>query len=213
MNPNEGVDVKIPANYSGNPVRIIVDKERIKEDKEVTFISFRVRCISGQLCIGDKQIPFDRFYEMLRRRGGLSERVPLIVSLNVPPQIHCIDIEPPAYSRQRVFPFKWNGVACSLIENYCFRFHDVYYETAFATLNDICLEALKLWQDKKSSDEMAIHIPFHNGTNWAESYLIRKKRSFETIYIKQVEKQKIIESISKFLVSSDLYDRYGVTWK
>ena len=214
MNVNDAVDVKIPTNYTGNPVRIIIDKERVKiEDKHVNFVSFRVIYQGDYLFIGGKKIMLDSFYEMLRTRGGLSDRVPLLVNLS-PFKILSFDVKPPCYGAQRVFPFKWQGVECSLTDDVCLRFHNVVYDIALATLNDICEEALTLWKDDKSNDEITIMVPWRNGPYYQwKTHTNRRKRDLSTIYIHESRKSTLIESIDNFLVSETLYDRYGVTWK
>lgn len=213
MNQVDSVDVKIPANYTGNPVRIIVDKERVKSESHVNFVSFRIENYGDSLQIGDKKITLDCFYEMLRIKGGMSDRVPLIVSLS-PFRIRHFDIKPPCYTAQRVFPFKWLEVECSLTDDICLRFHAVDYDTALSTLKDICSEAQKLWRDDKSSDELSIQVPWPNGSyfQW-KLHINRRKRSLDTIYIKESEKLKLIQSVDNFLASSVLYDHYGITWK
>ena len=55
MNGSDSVDVKIPQNYTGNPVRIIVDKERVADEKLVNFISFNIHHIGNFITVAGQK--------------------------------------------------------------------------------------------------------------------------------------------------------------
>lgn len=214
--PHEDITVKIPEKYNGNTVRVIVDKERVKDVKESDFISFECGMHSGHVKIGDKDIEMGLFYRMLRVEGGLSDRIPLIVHLS-PFQIMRFDGQAPCYGAKRVWPFKWKDVECSLAITSCdlvIRMHSVPLKKAVETLIDIRDEALKLWKDPKPADSLLLYTIVRQGGSyvWAK-HSMRPKRKLETIYIDELTKEKLISGIEKFKGNSALYDKYGVTWK
>lgn len=210
------IDVKIPENYTGNPVRIIVDKERVKEEKEANFVSFYVGYVSDHLMIGDKEIDFYAFYHLLRKEGGLSDQIPVVVSLQ-PFRITRFDNSPQSYGGRRVWPFKWKGVQCSLTNNLYIRFHSVSLREAAETMMDIREEALKLWKDTKPIGSLAVYTPVLRQNTiatyvWAE-HSTRTKRKLETIYIESDIKDRLVKGIEEFMGASALYDKYGAVWK
>ena len=210
------IDVKIPGNYNGSTVRVIVDKEKVKDDKEPTFISFNLNFQDTYVTIGSKQIEMGAFYHMLRKEGGLSDRIPLTVYLQ-PFLIRNFDSHPPCYGGKRVWPFKWKDVDCSLAITssiMCIRVHDKSLKESVATLIDIRDEALKLWKDEKPAQSLTIYIPVKRVDSYAWlEHSTRTKRKLETIYIDTGIKDRLVSSIDKFLHASALYDKYGVTWK
>jgi hypothetical protein len=212
----DNVNVTIPANYTGNTMRIIVDKEKVKEEKHVNFISFNIQSttLPGYLSIGAKYIELRDFYDMLREKGGLSDRLPIVVTLDKPLAVVAFDERPPSYNGQRVWPFKWNNQQCSLTGNVTIRVHHASLEVAEETMQDIRNETLKLWKENRSVLSLPIYIPIRNGNQfqWIE-YGVRGKRDLNTIYIDSRIKDRLVNGLTKFLSSSALYDRYGVTWK
>ncbi len=215
MESKEDIVVKIPDNYTGNPVRVIVDKERIKVEKDVNFISFHLNFVERYLMIGDKQIEMDFFYKMLRLEGGLSDRIPLVVNI-MPFYIRRFDETPLCYNGKRVWFFNWKGRECSITGNICIRVHNASLKESVETFIDIRNEALKLWKDPKQEGTLDLYIPLPRRGDgiyvWHE-HSTRPKRNLETIYIDEKIKQGLVNDIEKFLGASALYDKYGVTWK
>lgn len=210
------IDVKIPANYNGSTVRVIVDKEKVKDDKDPTFISFDLNFQDTYVTIGDKQIEMGAFYHMLRKEGGLSDRIPLTVNLQ-PFYIRNFDSHPPCYGGKRVWPFKWKDVHCSLAITssiLCIRVHDKSLKESVATLIDIRDEALKLWKDEKPAQSLRLYTIVKQPGHYAwQEHSTRTKRKLETIYIEKDVKDRLVSRIEKFLGASALYDKYGATWK
>lgn len=210
------IDVKIPENYKGNPVRVIVDKERVNVDTPPNFISFNIGEVFDTVVVDKKSVPLKDFYEMLRTRGGLSDRIPLVVRLGKETTISYFDRSPPCNGRSKqAWPFKWNGVECSLAGDICIRVHHVSLDNALKVIEDIACEALKLVKDTCTPELIKIYFTsqrIDSSYAWFE-HSMRTKRDIQTIYIDQKIKDDIRLRLETFLLSGDLYDRYGINWK
>lgn len=207
----KSIDIKVPENYDGQKVRVIVDKDCVRH-KPAQFVAFRIPHADGFLPIGNKRIPLDDFYRMLRKEGGLSDHLPLKIDLSTL-AIQQFDQAPDCYSAQRQWPFQWKGVKCSLAGSVSIRVHDVDYETALSTLKDIRESALALWKEPCPLECLKIYTPHSGGgITWTERQM-RVRRQWDTIYIEESIKHQLIQSLERFYRSESLYDDYGRTWK
>lgn len=207
------IDVKIPNDYTGHPVKIIIDKTKLKVEPIAKFISYHIPSYQGVIKIGNKSISFDDFYTLLQEQGGLSPVIPLVINLN-PFKIEHFDDKPNCYNGPHVFYFNWNGVKCSITGNIYIRVHDLTENVARNTLNNIIEELLKKWVNILPVNNLFIYTPLRSlsGYSWNQ-YSSKTHRPMDTIYLNEKIKTNLIHQLDKFLNSSDLYDRYGITWK
>lgn len=216
----ETVDIKIPPNYQGNPVKIFVDREQKRQkDGPVSFISFNidVPCSSNVIIDGGKMITKEDAYRVLREKGGLSDRIPCIFSLKEMQMIE-FDHNPSCYTGPRSFPFKWNGVECSFASPFTIRIHNLGLEEARLVLASIKEEFLKYWKPNLqplgvTKIYVASQVPSAKHVwQWRE-HSNRVSRPWETIYLEDEIKKKLTDTLTEFLKSEALYNKYGVTWK
>jgi hypothetical protein len=209
------VQVSIPSEY--DKCRVIVEKTGEKPVVESGFISFRLplHCGNGTLVLGDKQVPIQDFYRLLREKGGLSDRLPVTLALN-PVRIVSIDLAPQCYGGKKVWPFHWLGEECSVAcagDTLYLRIHQVGLEQALMVLDHLQKETLTLWRDSCPPEKLQLwRVTSSHYWHWQQGHT-REPRPMETIYLSQETKSLLTSDVDRFLSSSALYDRYGVTWK
>lgn len=211
----ETVDVKIPSNYTGKPVKIIVDQEKNRERGPTNFISFNLQTFGdGVRLADDKSISLEDAYAVLRQHGGLSDRLPIHFHL-ADMKMFEFEANPACYSGPRSWPFKWQGVDCSFAAPMTIRIHHLPLEEARKILESIRDEMLKKWQPlPQLESELRVHVSQSTMSGWVwKEYCRRPHRDLDTIYIDDAIKQRLIQSIRDFAKSKHLYDKYGVTWK
>ena len=109
------VDIKIPENYQGNPVKIFVEKERPRKQGVTTFISFNLDIGGSSLEVDidvGKSLSKDIAYQVLREKGGLSDKVPTYWSMPLMKMLQ-FETNPSCYTGPKQFPFVWDGAECS----------------------------------------------------------------------------------------------------
>lgn len=211
----ETVDVKIPSNYTGKPVKIIVEQERNKDRGPTNFISFNLETFDSDIRLTkDKSIPLEDAYDVLREHSGLSDRLPVRFDMANMKMME-FEANPSCYNGPRAWPFKWQGVDCSLAARLTIRIHNVSLEEARRILESIRDEMLKKWRPAPElGSELRVYVSQKTIQGWIwKEYCRRPHRGMETIYIDESLKTRIIKSIVDFGKAMNMYDKYGVTWK
>lgn len=215
------VDIKIPENYQGNPVKIFVEKERPRKQGVTTFISFNLDIGGSSLEVDidvGKSLSKDIAYQVLREKGGLSDKVPTYWSMPLMKMLQ-FETNPSCYTGPKQFPFVWDGAECSFAAPFTIRVHNLSLEEARPILQSIKNEYLKHWVPpaQKPATLTKIYVStLVNKVNeeyqWKE-YCSRPARSLDTVHLDNSVKKRLVQSVQEFQKSEALYDKHGITWK
>ncbi len=213
---SKNITITIPKECSEQDVLFKLNK-RAPPNREEKFRSFLLPLVGAHLRIGDKNCTLSSFYDILREKG-LSSTMPAIVSFN-PLNIACVDWSPCCYGGPAVWYFTWKGSTCSIVgKNYSgviyFRVHDLTPTVAEKILEELTQELLARWINPVPTNVLTVYTAqkSYNGFTWTP-LCTRLHREIDTVYMNEDTKTKLITQLRKFYDSSDLYDRYGVTWK
>ena len=108
-------------------------------------------------------------------------------------------------------------VRCSFCVSYSWiyiRVHDLTPGVGETIIQGISDELFKCWVSPVPARSLAVYTTTltQGGYIWA-NHSNRLHRDIDTIYIDPIIKNQLVEGLRKFMASSDLYDKYGVTWK
>lgn len=203
-------------NSRDDDVLLKIQKKHTPEPKVHKFRSFCIPAQVGEaIVIGNKSIAMIHLFNILKQHG-LCSTLPMVVSLN-PVTFTNIDWKPVGYSGPTVWYFKWNEIECSITSqgySLYIRVHDLSPGVGERVIDEIIVELLKHWKNpvpNKSLSILTTQKTLH-GYQWVQ-HSTRIHRELETIYINPEIKEKLMNQLKKFLISGDMYDRYGVTWK
>ena len=81
-------------------------------------------------------------------------------------------------------------------------------------ITEILTELYKRYNPKSPPKQLNIYTTAKNayGYSWAH-FGTRFQRSIESIFIDKDVKNKMVDSLTKFYKSSELYDKYDICWK
>lgn len=214
----QNLNIVVPKDYSQDDIFFKVQKKNHPQEKIQTFRSFTLSCgYDNKITIQNtKQVDVKYLYKILHEHG-LSLTVPVNVSLNLPVEATSIDFSPQYYNGPSVWYFDWDGIRCSICySNFrlYIRVHDLTVGLGEKIMDEITKELLKYWTSPTPSKSLAIYTTqlTPQGFKWC-NYCNRLQRDMDTIYIEGSIKNKLINQLQKFLNSSHMYDRYGITWK
>lgn len=215
------LNINLPKDYVESEDNILfkIEKKKDKVVHQQTFLSF---CLiispSNTFTIGSKVFSIKNLYDLLIDYG-LSKVIPTVINLTESGyQIQLLDFQPLSYMGPTVWYFKWDNISCSFTgkgNELYIRVHDMKLEIGETVINGIIKELLKRWKDPTPKKSLIIYDTVGDairGYSWYQ-YSTRLQRDMKTIYIHPDIKTKMSESLSKFLKSEELYDRYGITWK
>jgi len=206
----------VPKEYTDRDVLLKIHNKKEVEPKTQKFRSFCITCLGNNIPISGKMVDISHLFTILKAHG-LSKTLPMNIGLG-PLKFINFDWAPHSYGGPTVWYFKWKGVECSITSNreYIFyiRIHDLTEGVGEMIINEITDELLKYWVDTKPVRSLIIYTTQQTlqGHRWVQ-HCSRLHRDIGTIYINKETKDKLINQLTKFYNSSDLYDRYGVTWK
>ncbi len=185
----------------------------IKEPSKPTFRSFKIDISSGNLVITGKCIPLIHLYNLIIANGA-SKTMPIRVSLG---PTKFIGFDWSSRGNKTMEYFIWNGIKCSITgpaANDTYIYLHIYDLEGERILQEISLELLTHWTNPIASTSLQIYGVQQTqfGFQW-KSTIVKPHRLMETIYIPEILKKDMIDSITKFYDASTLYDRFGVTWK
>ncbi len=209
-----------PQEYTDRDVLFKIQKKKEIEPKINKFRSFAISTLDNCIVIKNKKIHMSHLFTILKEHG-LPETMPIIVSLG-PLMFVGFDWKPAAYNGPTVWYFKWNNIDCSITANsretympaLYIRVHDLTSGVGEKIINELTDELLKFWTNPLPNKSLIVYTTqgVLNGYRWIQN-CTRLHRDMETIYITKHVKDTLINQLAKFYISSDMYDRYGITWK
>lgn len=218
------ININMPKEYTGNNVLLKIEKEK-PQKIEQKFRSFAIVPNNGVLIIKNRRINVVELYSLLQEHG-LSKTLPIFVTLG-PTTFTNIDWRPFCYNGPTVWYFKWNDIECSITATNNI-FDPIYIRVYDMTLgvnagelpagekilDEIAEELFKRSKDPMPAKSLILYTTQVNihGAQWLQN-CTRLHRNIDTIYIDKSIKDKLINQLTKFYNSSEMYDRYGVTWK
>lgn len=216
------LSVTVPAAaYTGKNVLVKIDAVATKSHEPNKFRSFCLPATDTGIIIGNKTIPSKHLFDVLKQHG-LAATVPMHVSfVGALPTVEfrAFDWHPYGYCGPTVWPFNWDGVACSITAAHNSQIYVRVYDLGDCVgeriLQALAQELLKFWRDPApvgTLNMFTAQTTTPGRLDWA-TLSSRLCRDIETIYIDCAVKSKLVTQLAKFLRSSDMYDRYGVTWK
>ena len=165
-----------------------------------------------------KSLSKDIAYQVLREKGGLSDKVPTYWSMPLMKMLQ-FETNPSCYTGPKQFPFVWDGAECSFAAPFTIRVHNLSLEEARPILQSIKNEYLKHWVPpaQKPATLTKIYVStLVNKVNeeyqWKE-YCSRPARSLDTVHLDNSVKKRLVQSVQEFQKSEALYDKHGITWK
>jgi hypothetical protein len=217
----QNLSITVPKEYTDRDVIFKINKKRTDEPKIHKFRSFQIPLSGNEIIIGKKKIHVLYLFNILREHG-LSETLPIKVSLG-PLKFENFDWQPSGYKGPTVWYFTWNDVMCSITGitsngfgsvSLYIRVHDLHVGIGETIINEITDELLKYWKDSIPNKSLVIYTTQQTiqGYRWIQ-FSTRLQRDISTIYIDKDHKAKLINQLKKFYASSDMYDKYGITWK
>jgi len=212
----ESVSINVP---QGNNLLIKSEPKKVQVDVP-KFRSFAVTTTPGYINVKTKNIEIIHLYNLLKDHG-FSKTSPIYVTMG-PTKFVTFDWHAFGYVGNTSFDFDWNGTRCSLTANgnnvgMCvlyFRVHDMTPGVGEQVMNEIADELYKHWKDPVPSNSFIVYttVCAHGIYQW-QQHSMRLQRDIGTIYLDDTIKSQLVNELDKFYNSSELYDKYGVTWK
>jgi len=214
----QNLNIAVPKEYTNSDILFKIQNKKEINPKIQKFRSFCIGVGGGSIImIKGKKIHLMHLFTVLKEHG-LSETIPIVVNLG-PLSFINFDWSPRAYGGPNVWYFKWNEVECSITgdaQYIYFRVHDMTPNIGETIMDEITEELLQYWKNPVPNASLIIfttqkpapQYPFR----WIQN-CTRLHRDIDTIYIDKQIKAKLINQLTKFYTSSDMYDRYGITWK
>lgn len=212
--PSDTLSLHVPDSYKDKQVMVKVYPNEKKEPEE-KFRSFAISVSGTSLLIKGKAVKVCHLFTVLKKHG-LSSTIPIIYDTNTM-EFHSFDWNPHCYGGPKVWYFTWNNIQCSFTGQgiwLLIRVHDLTPNLGETILKEILEETLTYWVDPLPTRSISIFTTIQTitGYQWAH-HSVRKCRDMGTIYIPAKIKTQLIKNLEQFYNSSDLYDKYGVTWK
>lgn len=214
---NDNLSISLPKEYTGKDIFFKVQQKKKHEPHVQKFRSFNIFASNlGSIQVRGKLLNIIHLFNLLKEHG-LTETLPTQVILG-PLTFINFDWHPIAYNGPTVWSFTWNDVECSITSspgtNIYIRIHDLTPGVAEKILDEISDELYKHWKDPVPNKSLIIYTTqlTAHGFQWIQN-CTRLQRDMDTIYINKEIKNKLINQLTKFYSSSEIYDRYGVTWK
>jgi hypothetical protein len=171
--------------------------------------------------VKDKVIPESALFDLLTEYG-LPKTIPILVHAPIhtdKPFFSRFDWHPMAAPLcPTVWHFHWKGKECSITGGGAviyIRVHDMSPGVGETVIQELMDELYSRYIPPKPHRLLSVYqhqsIPGRD-PQWS-SFGTRVYRDMETIYLDEELKKTLVLQLQKFLISSDLYDRYGVIWK
>jgi len=223
---SENINLSIPAGFDKDKVLFKIEKRKDADENTQKFRSFRINDANIPICIGTKQIPFIELYKLLYKYG-IPSTVPSCVKFNntiKKYEFFQIDWTPHNYNGPNNYFFNWTSpinkeeiVKCSLTSNgpcHYIRVHDMTIGLGEKIITEILNELFELYKVPKVIGQLTIYTTFKVNTSYTWSlYGTKYERSIDSIYIDNDIKNKLVKKLTQFYASSEMYDKYGITWK
>lgn len=212
----------VPDHENSDVLLKVTPKKVPVEETPSKFRSFLIWYNGSLLVIQNHPISIIYLYDLLKT-CGMSEVLPIVVTLG-PTTMHAIDWNPHNYTGKNVYYFAWKGIQCSITSdkskgNGCsqalyFRVHDLTPGVGERVLDEIAVELHKHWKEPVPQGFCIIYTTnlTLQGFQWTQ-HSVKLYRDISTIYIDDAIKNQMVTQLTKFHSSSELYDRFGVTWK
>ena len=210
------LSINVPDNYNYNDKEVLFKIQKKKTDQKIQkFRSFNITVFGNYLQIKDKKIHVMHLFTILKERG-LSATLPVQISLGEL-TINNFDWNPQSYGGPTVWDFKWDNIDCSITGTNMviyIRVHDLTLGVGERVLKELSNELLTFWQNPVPNQSLLIYTTQRTiaGHQWIQN-CSRLRRNMNTIYMDKHIKSQLINQLTKFYGSSDMYDLYGVTWK
>lgn len=211
----QNLTISIPKDYDQQNMLLKLQKKVIKEEKVQKFRSFSFNTSNESVTIKEKAIHLQHLFKILKEHG-LSETIPINISLSVPFKFGNFDWKPLCYAGSTVWYFTWNNIMCSItgaVYTIYIRVHNMESGVGETIMNEIIDELLKYWQNPVPSNSITIYTSLKAPVIAWIPLCSRLYRNLDTIYLDKQIKANLVNNINKFLDSSALYDKYGITWK
>lgn len=209
--------ITVPKEYHKRDIHLKIHDDK-KIDKIQTYRSFAINTKDNRIVVNDKKIHLQHLF-MILKKHGLSETLPVNVTLTHPISFNSFDWQPQSYQGPTIWYFDWNSVKCSItgsvsMQLIYIRVHDLTPGLGESILDELTTELLKFWINPVPNKSIIIYTSqkAYGQSRWVQS-CTRLCRSMDTIYINPQIKSYLIDQLNKFLTSSHIYDRYGITWK
>ena len=219
---SKNVILDIPQELAkGKNILVKIDEKNLVKEKIATFHSFGIITdCNYDLTVKKLKVPMKYLLELLTNKYKLPTTIPYIVSYVDTLDCYLIDSTPLCYGGPNVWYFNYNDIKCSLTfmqNKLCIRVHDLSFEIATRVLKSLLDELYEYAQSKipSTKDEYLTVYSTNvniNGYSW-RILCSRIHRKLETIYIESKYKDQLVNELKRFYESSQLYDKYGVTWK
>jgi len=218
---SDSIQLSVPKDET---VVVRVQKpKKARTPDNVTFRSYSFLVQGGKIYLDNQKKALDiKFLYIVLRKHGLSENIPITVMLGKRTQGIGVDWKPLAYNGPHVWYFNWGGVKCSITGNnrtygsIWIRVHDLTSDVGTNILNELHAELLTHWKDPAAAPPQMLTLytvkKTIQGHQWIQ-HSQRLHRDMNTIYINEDIKNRLTAQLTKFMESSAMYDKYGVTWK
>jgi len=216
----EMINLSVP-KYSSDDVVIFKVESKNKSEKVQVFRSFLI-CTTGAnvLLTGNKTVEVKKLYKILFDHG-LSKTLPIMVSTTTYDKdlFQTIDWNPHDYQGPNTWFFEWNNVKCSITatkndQQIYIRVHDMTLGVGEGIITEILTQLEALYENPVASSQLVIYTTqkYDNQYAWQQNQ-VRRQRDISTIYMNEDIKNVLVKKLKQFYESSDLYDKYGITWK
>jgi hypothetical protein len=218
----EHINLSVPKFSSDDSVIFKVDRKKEVKEKVQNFRSFAIGLDIGTdghtICLNSHYFSMSTFYNILIKYE-LSKTLPIRISQNNYDDnlVSDIDFKPFAYDGPTVWYFKYDDIKCSIASHdyrLYIRVHDMILGVGEKIIKDLLHELESTYVNPLPTKHLVIYTVHKNYEqySWTQNQN-RIHRSMESIYINENIKETLIKGLKKFYSSSDLYDKYGVTWK
>ena len=208
-------NIVIPKSSNDN-ILIKVSKQEEPKEKILNFRSFAIPIPNGTIDVKARGIPISELYDLLKEHS-LSPSLPMYVSL-APSKFLNFDWRPASYGGPRVWYFDWESTKCSITadNNSCLyiRIHDLAPGAGENVLDQMMSELFLRHKPIVSNKTFNVHSArMVNGVCSWITLNSKTVRDISTIFINEKKKDDVVNWLTRFLNSSPLYDKFGITWK
>ncbi len=209
--------IDVPKENDQEVIFKLQNKRPEKIAKKQTFRSFTFGVQSGCLIIKEKKVPLSYLFKVLVK-NGLPNTIPIFVDETC--AFSNFDFKPIDVPYcPTAWDFKWTNINCSITGNnnglYCIRVYNLMHGIGEDIMKEIFNEVYQNYNPPVNFRLLQIYqheSPPGRDPYW-NAFGTRMFRDMDTMYLDDIVKNEIIQNLEKFMVSSNLYDRFGVVWK
>lgn len=215
---DKSLNITVPEGYI-HPQDDVIFK--IQKKKDVTVVESK-RCFllfgangSYGVDLYGKKIPISYLYETLITYG-LSKSIPCMIDQYG--KFLVFDWNPYGHKESNVWTFKYMDTVCSITgraSNIYIKVHTTDSDKSSTLIQTLFKEIADSYippQPPSKTLQIFTTDLIHNTYQWTK-YGSRLHRDISTIYINEDIKRKMVKGLTDFYSSSQLYDRFGITWK